>query len=178
MDKWFEFGGVRGLIGFAVGLIQVALLRCVEVPALGPGVQSIIFGMNNGNYVNASAMTSFVQPTQPLSVFGILLALPVVFVVSGFMYWLGAKILEKTEVKVGGVWKAIASGLTGGLVLGVILILLVCCLSSLMPVFGGVLMPVLFFAMLASMPVLAIAEIGYAVVTWWIYKQSGWELPE
>jgi len=177
MDKWFEFGGVRGLVGLAVGLIQAALLRCIEVPALEPGVQSMIFGTNGNIYVNASAMTGLIQPTQPhLSILGILLAIPVVFVVSGFAYWLGAKILEKTEVKVERVWKAIASGLIGGLVLGVILILLVyVCLSSLMPEFFA---SVLLFAMLASMPALAIAEVGYAAVTWWIYRQSGWELPE
>jgi len=174
MSKWFEFGGVRGLIGLAVGLIQAALLSCIEVPALEPGVQSMIFGTNS-NYLNAS-MVGFIQPTQPqLSVIGILLAIPVVFVASGFAYWLGAKILEKTEVRVGGVWKAIASGLIGGLVLGVILILLVyVCMSSLMPEFASVLL----FAMLASMPTLAIAEVGYAAVTWWIYRQSGWKLPD
>ena len=177
MDKWFEFGGVRGLVGLAVGLIQAMLLKCIEIPALEPGVQSMVFGTNaNMQYVNASVTMSLVQPTQPqLSVLGILLAIPVVFVISGFAYWLGAKILEKTEVRVGGVWKAIASGLTGGLVLGVILILLVyVCMNSLMPTVASVLL----LAMLASMPTLAIAEIGYAAVTWWIYRQSGWELPE
>ena len=176
MDKWFEFGGVRGLVGLAVGLIQAMLLKCIEIPALEPGVQSMIFGTNASvQYVNASVM-GFIQPTQPqLSVLGILLAIPVVFVISGFAYWLGAKILEKTEVRVGGVWKAIASGLTGGLVLGVILILLVYLfLSSLMPTIASVIL----LAMLASMPTLAIAEIGYAAVTWWIYRQSGWKLPE
>ena len=176
MDKWFEFGGVRGLVGLAVGLIQAMLLKCIEIPALEPGVQSMIFGTNTSvQYVNASVM-GFIQPTQPqLSVLGILLAIPVVFVISGFAYWLGAKILEKTEVRVGGVWKAIASGLTGGLVLGVILILLVYLfLSSLMPTIASVIL----LAMLASMPTLAIAEVGYAAVTWWIYRQSGWKLPE
>jgi len=176
MDKWFEFGGARGLLGLAVGLIQMMLLKCIEVPALEPGVQSMVFGTDSYTYVNASAVFSLVQPTQPhLSILSILLAIPVVFVVSGFAYWLGAKILEKTEVKIEGVWKAIASGLIGGLVLGVILILLVyVCVSSLMPEFASVLL----FAMLASMPTLAIAEVGYAAVTWWIYRQSGWKLPE
>jgi len=187
MDKWFEFGGVRGLIGAVIGALQAAILAKVAVPSLSLGAQSLIFGCDSTLMnVNSTAVSSFASivssqtASSPAILVAIILGAIFTFVISGFIYWLGAKIVEYAGLDVEGVWKAIASGVIGSLVIGIPVIVLIysAFTTSMLTLPGAEYFAQAFFAsMIASIPLYIIAEAGYAAITWAIYKQLGWATP-
>jgi len=186
MDKWFEFGGVRGLIGAAIGVLQALIVAKVTVPTLSLGAQSLIFGADTGMMkVNATIIPSLASETatQPYGValiIAIILGAFFTFVISGFIYWLGARIVESARWRVEGVWKAIASGIVGSLVIGIPVICLLygAVMSSVVTIPGAEYVTQAFFAtLIASIPVYVIAEAGFAAITWYIYNKMGWATP-
>jgi len=181
MDKWFEFGGVRGVIGVLIGALLTLLASGISLPTLPTPLQGYVYGPTYYN-VSAAAMAGPPMISVTLSPAALLVALIiaaiVAFVVCGFQYWLGAKIIEWGGIEVRGVWKAVLAGVIGGIVITVVFAMLV--LAGIIGVsFAvGVLTSLAVAAMFAALPVYAIIEAGMAVVTWFVYKQLGWATPE
>jgi len=184
MDKWFEFGGVRGLIGVVIAALQALILARAAYPSLSLGAQSLILGEGFANInVTTPSVTSLIanQTTSIAMLVAILLGVIFTFVVSGFIYWIGARIVEYAGWDVRDVWKAIASGVIGSLVVGIPIIVIVysAFMTSVLTLPGAEYFTQAFFAsLIASIPLYIIAEVGFATITWVVYKQMGWVTPE
>jgi len=180
---WFKFGGVRGLIGLAVASIQLLALAALPLPVLQPGIQQFVFGTDvQMQYVNTTILqtTTIVKPEMGVSVLALA---PVIilaaFIFSGTAYWLGSKIVEYYEIRVERFWKAATCGVLGSFILGFIAIMLIyfVLLAVLSAMQLAYVATYFLIAALAGIPASIIAEIGYAGVTWQVYKWAGWKLP-
>jgi len=186
MDKWFEFGGVRGLIGAGISALQALILARIAMPTLSLGAQSLLFGADstimsvNGTAVASFASITAAQPSGAAIAIAIILGAIFAFVISGFIYWLGSKVVEYAGWNVSGVWKAMVSGIVGSLIVGIPVIALLygATMSSMIMIPGAELFTQMFFATLVvSIPLYIIAEAGFAAITWAFYKWLGWATP-
>lgn len=195
--SWFKFGGIRGLIGFVIATIQLIALKAVLLPSLLPGIQVLIFGANlhtTSQYLNTTIIPSMVQQNNYIfgvnliiGVISLIIAAAIAYMLMGLAYYIGVRIVNLLELKTKGFWKAAAAGVLGVLVLGLVAVLLVIVIYSFLieeacppdqkPI-CGIITSGLIAALIASIPSALVAEVGYAAVTWQLYKQIGWKLPE
>jgi len=174
--EYFKFGGVRGLLGLLVGTIQLILLSTLYVPSLQIGTQQFA-GLSVGD---TSAIGGFKFAGLTLLALFIV-SITVSYLLSGLMYLIGRYIVEVIEIREGGFWKVAFAGVLGSLVVGVPIILALYFIMTSIASTGSLksTYPVSMLSIVAaSIPLSLIAEIGWAGVTWWVYKLAGWALPE
>lgn len=174
MDRWFEFGCVRGIIGLLIGALQVIIATTVIFPTLQAGVQIFTLGCEVCGYKNPIIMENYIQPENAsIILVGVIIGTLVAIVLSGFSYWFGARLLNYTKFKVEGMWKAIVSGVLGSIILGAIVIMI---LLAILPGIGKDL-SALVGSFIIALPLYVVAEIGFAVITWKLYDYLKWAKP-
>lgn len=168
MDEWFKFGVMRGIVGLVVAvLIGVAMSQLAMSYAYTPIAKEAISGLGVG--------TNKVVGSPAFILFAYLFGATIGVLLSGFTYWLSAKLCEEIGIRAKGIWAPIAVGLIGGFIVAI-------AIGSIITIFVSFVDPTLGYrvmiAIIASLPVSMILELGYIVVTYGMYKFVGWEVPE
>ena len=164
--EWFEFGLVRGLIGLIIAGITMLLLSLSLPPMISPVESATFTTMGN--------VTSLYETASSLILVAVLVGLVVSVIVSGLAYEFGAYVCRRVGLRTVGVWSAVTVGLIGGFLLALAVISAVSLfLLATSPSDAGR----VFLAGVGMLPASAITEIGYAVVTYGVYRYAGWELP-
>ena len=175
MDKWFEFGCVRGIIGLLIGALQIIIATTVVFPTLQAGVQVFALGCSVCGHKHPMILGNNISPDNPsLILVGVIVGTLMAVVMSGFSYWLGARLLNYSKFKVEGMWKAITAGVIGSIILGAITVMvLLAILPDIGKDFGS-----LIGSFIIALPLYIVAEIGFAVITWKAYDYLKWAKPE
>jgi len=175
MDKWFEFGCVRGIMGLLIGALQVIIATTVVFPTLQAGVQVFTLGCDVCGHNQPMLLENNIIPDNPsLILVGVIIGTLVAVIMSGFSYWLGARLLDYSKFRVEGMWKAISAGVIGSIILGSIIVMLL--IAILSNIDKETAMKIGSFVI--ALPLYIVAEIGFAVITWKVYDYLKWTKPE
>ena len=189
--SWFKFGGVSGLIGLAIGLLHV--LGKTHVRITPPfGESALVYGIQSGIFTQMGliGISGVDIPNYVSRVIAIAnIAIAIGFILSGIVYYIGAALVEFFDVKVRSFWKAATAGVLGSLITCLAFILLIywanvsmhptppCsgteCIWNLQAAAAANAV-----AEIASLPYTLVGEVGFAAVTWQLYRVMGWRLPE
>lgn len=165
MDRWFEFGCVRGILGLLIGAIQLALATTVVFPTLQAGVQVATLGCEVCHHKTPLLLGNISPGNQSLILVAAIASAIIAIALNGFGYWLGAKLLEYSKFKVSGMWKAIAAGIIGSIVFGTLALMVI---LAVLPNIDKEIRAIIS-SIIIALPLYLIAEIGFAVLTWKVY---------
>jgi len=170
--EYFKFGGVRGVIGLAIALLQLLFLSKLQIPSLQTGLQQL----TSFSAGDTTAIGGTVSGT--VAVATLIVMIPFAYLLSGLMYWVGKHLVEYADVNVSGFWKVALSGIFGMLVVGILMVFALNSMLSALTTAGlATVSANIILLAVAALPIALVLEIGYAGITWWVYKGMGWPTP-
>jgi len=175
-DEWFKFGLVRCFIGWIVSAI------------LGGPIISIGGSESTATTTTTGLLISTTTPTlraaQILSgddwVWLILILLvlfvPLSFLLCGIQYYIGSRILRRSELKPKGIWGAVSSGVVGFAVLVALLLIATVIFSAVSGIEPDVVLPVIGLGVILL--TFGLVYEGFiAIITWFVYPYLELERP-